>query len=778
MSNKFRLFASVAVPLLSLPALMQPAFAAPPVSGIEIPAAQGNDVIRVQQQIIQPGDNADDSQQRRKKPQEKGAQQGQPDEQRPARPQRNAQGADDGGAQERPQRRPQSADQQPGAERPQRNQPGAAGGNDAAPQRPQRQQAAPADAPDATRPAKPQRDAQPRDAQPRDTQQRPAAPDRSNTMAPREDNNGAFRNAGPDDDTGQGKPPVTNKAPDKAPAPPKPAAQAPAPTKPAAPDRAATPDKAAPPAADAKPRPPQGADDQQPPARPPRQQNATGQQPDANGRPPRQDANGQQPDANGRPPRQNAAGQEPDANGRPPQMNGNAPQQPDGTSRPPRPQSADGQQTPPARPPAGPGDPQQAGGNRPAQPPRTPQDVDRARQIARDPAAARPGETVVLPVENGAAVLDSDKRPTRPRNDPNDPGRPRNDPQRDPSRYQDQAGRPLPPPRSDADAQARNNGPRFNPDDVRAMNDERGQRLDRRPQFDRPQGWDYDNNFPRRDDGRVIISIDNQPVVRHDDSRRFYDGDRQPEYDRLSDDRVREVIVRPDGTRIITVRNRYGEIIQRSRVVRGGQEYVLYYSPEIANETRGPDYVWRDPGDDLPPMRLSVPLDDYIIDTSRDPNRDYYQFLEQPPVENVERVYSLDEVRYSARIRDKVRRIDLDTITFATGSAEVPMSQAGSLRKVADAINKVLQKDPSETFLIEGHTDAVGSDQSNLVLSDQRAESVARVLSDAFGIPPENLTTQGYGEQYLKVQTDGPNAENRRVTIRRITPLVRPVASR
>ncbi len=45
-----------------------------------------------------------------------------------------------------------------------------------------------------------------------------------------------------------------------------------------------------------------------------------------------------------------------------------------------------------------------------------------------------------------------------------------------------------------------------------------------------------------------------------------------------------------------------------------------------------------------------------------------------------------------------------------------------------------------------------------------------------YGIPPENLTTQGYGERYLKVQTLGPNQENRRVTIRRITPLVRPVA--
>ncbi len=52
----------------------------------------------------------------------------------------------------------------------------------------------------------------------------------------------------------------------------------------------------------------------------------------------------------------------------------------------------------------------------------------------------------------------------------------------------------------------------------------------------------------------------------------------------------------------------------------------------------------------------------------------------------------MDEVRYSARVRDMVRRIDLDTITFATGSAEIPMSQARSLRKVADAMNKVLEK--------------------------------------------------------------------------------------
>ena len=46
------------------------------------------------------------------------------------------------------------------------------------------------------------------------------------------------------------------------------------------------------------------------------------------------------------------------------------------------------------------------------------------------------------------------------------------------------------------------------------------------------------------------------------------------------------------------------------------------------------------------------------------------------------------------------------------------------------------------------------------------------VLSQQFVVPAENLTTQGYGEQYLKVPSQGPERENRRVTLRRITPLL------
>ena len=85
----------------------------------------------------------------------------------------------------------------------------------------------------------------------------------------------------------------------------------------------------------------------------------------------------------------------------------------------------------------------------------------------------------------------------------------------------------------------------------------------------------------------------------------------------------------------------------------------------------------------------------------------------------------------------------------------------------------ILDQDPDTIFLIEGHTDAIGSEISNLALSDRRAESIAIALSEYFNIPPENLITQGYGEAYLKVPTLKAERSNRRVAVRNITNLLR-----
>ncbi|MCX2721675.1 OmpA family protein [Roseibium salinum] len=119
-----------------------------------------------------------------------------------------------------------------------------------------------------------------------------------------------------------------------------------------------------------------------------------------------------------------------------------------------------------------------------------------------------------------------------------------------------------------------------------------------------------------------------------------------------------------------------------------------------------------------------------------------------------------------------VRRVDLDTITFSSGSAVVRESQVPLLEDLARASIALIEQDPSTVLLIEGHTDAVGSEVSNLALSDRRAETVGRILSDVYDVPPENMVIQGYGEQYLKVETEGPDERNRRVTLRNITPLL------
>ena len=74
--------------------------------------------------------------------------------------------------------------------------------------------------------------------------------------------------------------------------------------------------------------------------------------------------------------------------------------------------------------------------------------------------------------------------------------------------------------------------------------------------------------------------------------------------------------------------------------------------------------------------------------------------------------------------------------------------------------------------MIEGYTDATGNPDDNLSLSDRRAEAAAVALTEQFQVPAENLVTQGYGAEYLKIPTDGPERLNRRVAVRRITPLI------
>ena len=339
-------------------------------------------------------------------------------------------------------------------------------------------------------------------------------------------------------------------------------------------------------------------------------------------------------------------------------------------------------------------------------------------------------------------------------------------------------------PETDAEAQQELLNPDQVRQEIRQLLQEEGQRIElgqtpedmqvRRREIFRPR---EDARVIREfQDNRTIIEYNNNIYVESPDYERIVGRSDTVWYEELGNGRVREVIERGDGTRVITVRNRYGDVIRRVRVTPDGNEYVLVYVPEQRFDSV---LRFEDPARDLPPLRLTVPESEYILEAEvvEEPDR-YYEFLSQPPVEPVRRLYALEEVRYSARVRDIMPRVDLDTIEFEFGSARIDESEIADLEALAQAMAEMLEENPAETFLIEGHTDAVGSEMANLALSDRRADAVARALTEVFVIPPENLATQGYGEQYLKVDTQEPERENRRVAVRRITPLVAPVASR
>jgi outer membrane protein OmpA-like peptidoglycan-associated protein len=100
-------------------------------------------------------------------------------------------------------------------------------------------------------------------------------------------------------------------------------------------------------------------------------------------------------------------------------------------------------------------------------------------------------------------------------------------------------------------------------------------------------------------------------------------------------------------------------------------------------------------------------------------------------------------------------------IHFESGSDNVLPESAPVLRQIAG----YLDANPAVKLKITGHTDNVGSPESNLDLSKRRATSVARVLSKEFAITADRLETDGKGDTQAVASNAKPEgrAMNRRV---------------
>ena len=230
--------------------------------------------------------------------------------------------------------------------------------------------------------------------------------------------------------------------------------------------------------------------------------------------------------------------------------------------------------------------------------------------------------------------------------------------------------------------------------------------------------------------------------------------------ERFDDGSTRTTVTRADESRIVTIRDAEYRVLRRIHVAPDGTQTMLF-----------DDTVAAAPVD---VTRLPPPAPEVEVSASADEEALRRALARESAFD---RHFSLAQIRDIQQVRALVPVIDLNAITFETGSAAIRPDQAPALSRLGNLMKSYIDANPREVFLIEGHTDAVGSAAYNLALSDRRAESVALAMTEYFAVPPENMVVQGYGESFLKVQTDAAEQMNRRASVRRITDLLRQAAN-
>ena len=268
-------------------------------------------------------------------------------------------------------------------------------------------------------------------------------------------------------------------------------------------------------------------------------------------------------------------------------------------------------------------------------------------------------------------------------------------------------------------------------------------------------------------DSRVVSNTGDRVIVLQPDGtyRVLKDDDtviRRPgstvRTETFRDGSTRTIVQRGDGTQVVTIRDATGRVLRRATYDDLGREIVLI--DDLATEE--PVYIR-----DLPKPKKR------IVISSKDQDAALKRELAALEADRAGRKFSLRQIREIPEVRALAATIDVEPVTFASGSAAVAAKEARNLADLGRVMQELLDENPREVFLIEGHTDATGKAAMNLALSDRRAESVALALTEYFDIPPENMVVQGYGETELLIDTQESEAANRRVEVRVITPLLR-----
>ena len=126
------------------------------------------------------------------------------------------------------------------------------------------------------------------------------------------------------------------------------------------------------------------------------------------------------------------------------------------------------------------------------------------------------------------------------------------------------------------------------------------------------------------------------------------------------------------------------------------------------------------------------------------------------------RSLSLGEREEIAEIASTKPKIDLD-IQFDYNSAQITTTSMPSVQALGKALSNADLK--GSTFVVAGHTDAIGSEAYNQDLSERRADTIKRYLTEKYGIVGTDLVTVGYGKTKPKDPSAPMDPINRRVQV-------------
>jgi outer membrane protein OmpA-like peptidoglycan-associated protein len=119
-----------------------------------------------------------------------------------------------------------------------------------------------------------------------------------------------------------------------------------------------------------------------------------------------------------------------------------------------------------------------------------------------------------------------------------------------------------------------------------------------------------------------------------------------------------------------------------------------------------------------------------------------------------------EHVEEFKKIKAELPKIDLK-ITFHYNSVQPTPEGEQQLHQLGVA----LQKMPDGKFNLVGHTDARGSDDYNMTLSQRRAAAVVAILVTKYNIPIVQLIPSGQGERELLAGLPPDHEANRRVEV-------------